>query len=359
MNFSFKFLIIFLCKLKLNYCHNIALVINVIKLSKQYYTDRYINYMDNVISNENDLKYSGSLGCYLCSQLMSITQSKMALNQAQLKDILNERCNDLSNFIKAQCFTFVRESLPQIYYSLSYDMSQKNICEMLNLCEVNKFNNIENTSINTNNNDKNAINNNIHSTVVKPMPIIEESENTNSINKKKTEKFEKILSKKNLTQETMTNNQKNKNHEEKTILNNSKNLETSYMAEEKIIQRKSTERPQQRLKKPKTVVYVPSDIKSEAKIPEFEDLTNPTKLDIKGKRMTCLFCEKMLNNAKNYAILAKTEISNFANNTCAKLTKSPLSEECYKLTDRKISELANFVDEQVVEALWCAQMNNC
>ncbi|CEF60850.1 Saposin B domain and Saposin-like domain-containing protein [Strongyloides ratti] len=349
MNFSSKFSMIFL-------------VIYVIRLSKQYYTNGHINYMDNAINNENDLKYSGSLGCYLCSQLMSITQSKMALNQVQLKNILNERCNDLSNFIKAQCFTFVRESLPQIYYSLSYDISHKNICEMLNICEINKFNNIENTSTNTDNHDKKKIFNNIHSTVIKPIPIVEESKKTNDMEDEKIGKSIRILPKKNIISTTIlpeTIIDKNLNNKEKTISNNSNNLEINYMTQEKIVSGKITERLQSKIKKPKTVVYVPSDIKSEAKIPEFEDLTNPAKIDMKGMRMTCLFCEKMLNNAKNYAISAKTEISNFANNTCAKLTKSALSEECYKLTDRKISELANFVDEQVVEALWCAQMNNC
>uniref|UniRef100_A0A0N5CCS2 Saposin B-type domain-containing protein n=1 Tax=Strongyloides papillosus TaxID=174720 RepID=A0A0N5CCS2_STREA len=321
--------------------------------------------MDNAISTENDLKYSGSLGCYLCSQLMTITQSKMALNQVQLKNILNQRCSDLSNFIKAQCFTFVTESLPQIYYSLTYDMSQKNICEMLNLCEINKFTHIENTSSNNNNNQQNkVISDNIHPTVVKPMPIIDVPTNTNDMDEEELDNPMNKVTKKNVVSMTReskvtTTTQKNIHKEEKSASNNSEDSMTNYMTEEKVAHVTGSERPIKRVKKPKTVVYVPSDIKSEAKIPEFEDLTNPVRLDAKGMRMTCLFCEKMLNNAKNYAISAKTEISNFANNTCAKLTKSTMSEQCYKLTDRKISELANFVDEQVVEALWCAQMNNC
>ncbi|TMS37813.1 hypothetical protein L596_004670 [Steinernema carpocapsae] len=67
----------------------------------------------------------------------------------------------------------------------------------------------------------------------------------------------------------------------------------------------------------------------------------------------------MLTNVKNYAISAKSEISAFASASCSKLQEPALIEQCYQLTDRKINELAIFVDEQVVEALWCAQMNHC
>uniref|UniRef100_A0A0N4Z320 Saposin B-type domain-containing protein n=1 Tax=Parastrongyloides trichosuri TaxID=131310 RepID=A0A0N4Z320_PARTI len=333
-----------------------------ISLSSPYYVGRRINYMDNVVSDQNEVRYSGSLGCYLCSQLMTITQSKMELNQVQLKTVLNERCNNLSTLIKAQCFTFVTESLPQIYYSLTYDMSHKNICEMLNICEVNKLHQFENISNVKRNHENRIIVDNIHSSVVKPIPLIKESGDNNDMSGEEQE-IVNLQSKKSLVPITfkpkITTTPSTPEIDETTVINVSSNPTVNYIIQEKFVYRKSTERPLQKSKKPKTIVYVPSDIKSDAKIPEFEDLTNPVKLDVKGMRMTCLFCEKMLNNAKNYAISAKTEISHFANNTCAKLTKSAMSEQCYKLTDRKISELANFVDEQVVEALWCAQMNNC
>uniref|UniRef100_A0A914Y5T6 Saposin B-type domain-containing protein n=1 Tax=Panagrolaimus superbus TaxID=310955 RepID=A0A914Y5T6_9BILA len=78
-----------------------------------------------------------------------------------------------------------------------------------------------------------------------------------------------------------------------------------------------------------------------------------------SKRLTCLFCERMLNNAKTYAMNAKTEISTFANSTCSRISEPESAEQCFQLTDRKINELAAFVDEQVVEALWCAQLHHC
>ncbi|PIO62998.1 hypothetical protein TELCIR_15421, partial [Teladorsagia circumcincta] len=69
------------------------------------------------------------------------------------------------------------------------------------------------------------------------------------------------------------------------------------------------------------------------------------------KRITCAFCERMLENAKNYAVTAKTDISSFATTACAKLPKGRYSDHCYQLADKKIAELAKFVDQQVIEAL--------
>ncbi|CAJ0565468.1 unnamed protein product, partial [Mesorhabditis spiculigera] len=81
--------------------------------------------------------------------------------------------------------------------------------------------------------------------------------------------------------------------------------------------------------------------------------------DNEHKRMTCKFCERMLENAKQYAVTAKSDITAFANNACAQMTKGRPQDQCYELADKKIDELAKFVDHQVIEALWCAELNHC
>ncbi|VDL74307.1 unnamed protein product [Nippostrongylus brasiliensis] len=80
---------------------------------------------------------------------------------------------------------------------------------------------------------------------------------------------------------------------------------------------------------------------------------------VEEKRITCAFCERMLENAKNYAVTAKADITSFANTACSKLPKGRYSDHCYHLADKKIAELAKFVDQQVIEALWCAELNQC
>ena len=55
----------------------------------------------------------------------------------------------------------------------------------------------------------------------------------------------------------------------------------------------------------------------------------------------------------------QTDITTFANTACASLPKGRQSDQCYQLADKKIADLAKFVDQQVVEALWCAELNQC
>uniref|UniRef100_A0A0N5AKQ2 ZP domain-containing protein n=1 Tax=Syphacia muris TaxID=451379 RepID=A0A0N5AKQ2_9BILA len=53
------------------------------------------------------------------------------------------------------------------------------------------------------------------------------------------------------------------------------------------------------------------------------------------------------------------DITSFANTVCSKLPSGTIADGCYKLAERKISELSEFVDLQVAEALWCAELNSC
>ncbi|VDN19845.1 unnamed protein product [Cylicostephanus goldi] len=67
----------------------------------------------------------------------------------------------------------------------------------------------------------------------------------------------------------------------------------------------------------------------------------------------------MLENAKNYAVTAKADINSFATKACSKLPQGRYTENCFQLAEQKIAELAKFVDQQVIEALWCAELNQC
>ncbi|VDM54019.1 unnamed protein product, partial [Angiostrongylus costaricensis] len=80
---------------------------------------------------------------------------------------------------------------------------------------------------------------------------------------------------------------------------------------------------------------------------------------LEEKRITCAFCERMLENAKNYAVTAKADIHSFANTVCSKLPNGLSQQNCYDMADKKIAELAKFVDQQVIEALWCTELNQC
>ncbi|PIO67177.1 surfactant protein B, partial [Teladorsagia circumcincta] len=176
---------------------------------------------------------------------------------------------------REQCITFVESSLPEIYFSLNYDFSTKDICVRLNLCdEDGPF------------------------TPTPSAPV--ESSNSSSTSSGTSENVAEIT--------------------------------TSHS----VINRKKAKQ---------------------------DRLTAHRNIDLSGKneekRITCAFCERMLENAKNYAVTAKTDISSFATTACAKLPKGRYSDHCYQLADKKIAELAKFVDQQVIEALWCAELNQC
>ncbi|KHJ76622.1 surfactant protein B [Oesophagostomum dentatum] len=181
-----------------------------------------------------------------------------------------------------QCYTFVESTLPEIYFSLNYDFSTKDICVRLSLCEEdNPF------------------------AVAGPPP--EEPSSTTTV--RSTSVSEEGGASESTT--LMINRQKARQDrmERKTMEMSNKNVRFVNGREE--------------------------------------------------KRITCAFCERMLENAKNYAVTAKADINSFANTACSKLPKGRYAEHCYQLADKKIAELAKFVDQQVIEALWCAELNQC
>ncbi|KAK0398237.1 hypothetical protein QR680_002489 [Steinernema hermaphroditum] len=254
------------------------------------------NFLDGKADNSQQTSEPSStsnLGCFLCTQMLSVTKQRAGLSQPQLKIILNDRCKSLPIVVRNHCFAFVGESLPQLYSALTHDMSHGNLCEMLSLCDsANPFA-IENSQ-----------------TTPKPPSTPSTTAPTDNGRMDSTKKMS-----------TKPYN----------ILTTTPRSTS-----------RSTQPPPHGEKKP-----------------EFEELLSKNGNNTTTKRLTCLFCERMLSNAKNYALAAKSEIAAFASAGCSKLREPPLIEQCYQLTDRKINELAIFVDEQVVEALWCAQMNRC
>ncbi|KJH41767.1 surfactant protein B [Dictyocaulus viviparus] len=216
---------------------------------------------------------SSNLACFFCSQLLSASKHRVGLSQNQLKAALNDKCRALPIILKEQCFTFVETTLPEIYFSLNYDFSTKDICVRLNICD-------ENGPLVVN---------------VPPSENYPYSSTTSPI-----------------------------------ISGNEKEV--------------------------KTTVYTKPLMKN----PENQErLMHKTVDQFEEKRITCLFCERMLENAKNYAVTAKADINSFANTACSKLPKGLSQQNCYDMTGKKTMELAKFVDQQVIESLWCAELNQC
>ncbi|CAJ0601233.1 unnamed protein product [Cylicocyclus nassatus] len=215
---------------------------------------------------------ASNLACFFCSQLLSVTKHRVGLSQNQLRAVLHDKCRVLPIVLKDQCFTFVETSLPEIYFSLNYDFSTKDICIRLNLCEE-------------------------HNPFKTVAPISSTTTTTNS----------------------------NASGNETTDSTTEKTATTRHKARVDRTERRSAE------------------------------LTNK----LEEKRITCAFCERMLENAKNYAVTAKADINSFATTACSKLPQGRYTEHCYQLAEQKIAELAKFVDQQVIEALWCAELNQC
>ncbi|WKY04134.1 hypothetical protein Q1695_005254 [Nippostrongylus brasiliensis] len=239
-------------------------------------------------SDSNDLNFaekrsstppppSTNLACFFCSQLLSVTKHRVGLSQNQLQTTLYDKCRVLPIVLKEQCFTFVDTSLPEIYFSLNYDFSTKNICVRLNLCDEHDYS----ASTNPPTEDRNV--------TATPPPTSTENERSNE-----------------------------------SSMNSARASIKRSRIENRVVHRN-------------------------------------TELSGKNeeKRITCAFCERMLENAKNYAVTAKADITSFANTACSKLPKGRYSDHCYHLADKKIAELAKFVDQQVIEALWCAELNQC
>ncbi|KAJ1359019.1 hypothetical protein KIN20_017629 [Parelaphostrongylus tenuis] len=49
----------------------------------------------------------------------------------------------------------------------------------------------------------------------------------------------------------------------------------------------------------------------------------------------------------------------FANTASSKLPNDVSQQNCYHITVKKIADLVKFVDQQVIETLWCAELNQC
>ncbi|KHJ98676.1 surfactant protein B [Oesophagostomum dentatum] len=229
-----------------------AVIVSLIGVTNAYFSwsgSNDYNFLDE--RPTTPVPSASNLACFFCSQLLSVTKHR------------------------EQCYTFVESTLPEIYFSLNYDFSTKDICVRLSLCEEdNPF------------------------AVAGPSP--EEPSSTTTV--RSTSVSEEGGASESTT--LMINRQKARQDrmERKTMEMSNKNEE---------------------------------------------------------KRITCAFCERMLENAKNYAITAKADINSFANTACSKLPKGRYAEHCYQLADKKIAELAKFVDQQVIEALWCAELNQC
>ncbi|VDO63593.1 unnamed protein product [Heligmosomoides polygyrus] len=234
---------------------------------------------------------SSNLACFFCSQLLSVTKHRVGLSQNQLRVALYDKCRMLPNVLKDQCFTFVETSLPEIYFSLNYDFSTKDICIRLNLCDE-----------------------------ASPFVVPPSQSNLRAC-------MSELLG----TQLPAVLTERERDRTEwltRTPRQLIRILQHSLQSSSVFVNRKTSAKETQSC---------------------FQE----------EKRVTCAFCERMLENAKNYAVTAKADISSFANTACTRLPKGRYSDHCYQLADKKITELAKFVDQQVIEALWCAELNQC
>ncbi|ETN80093.1 surfactant protein B [Necator americanus] len=262
----------------------------------------YFFFHNSLFRTATPVPSSSNLACFFCSQLLSVTKHRVGLSQNQLRAVLHDKCRVLPIVLKEQCFAFVETSLPEIYFSLNYDFSTKDICVRLSLCEEDNPFAVAGTPPED------------PSTTSTASPRVGGDEHsaettTSGIHRKKA---------------------RQDRADRKNTDQNSKNEE---------------------------------------------------------KRITCAFCERMLENAKNYAVTAKViidriehilvvrtryatdppakvllvqaDINSFASTACSKLPKGRYSDHCHQLADKKIAELAKFVDQQVIEALWCAELNQC
>ncbi|CAI5448571.1 unnamed protein product [Caenorhabditis angaria] len=246
-----------------------------------------------------------NLGCFMCTQLLSVTKHRVGLSENQLRNQLYEKCRVLPSVFKDdlqdQCFTFVETSLPEIYFSLNYDLSSKDVCVRLNFCEeTNPF------------------------AVGGPLPPIE------------PETYSTILTSTTRTSTLPSTTTSTTSAPPSTT--------TTTIAHTDRIGHKNV-----------LEILLPSGLNRNSI--EVETTQKPEIVD--DKRMTCEFCERMLENAKDYAVTSKADITSFANSACASLPKGRTSDQCYQMADKKIAELAKFVDQQVVDALWCAEVNRC
>uniref|UniRef100_A0A8R1HTW1 Saposin B-type domain-containing protein n=2 Tax=Caenorhabditis japonica TaxID=281687 RepID=A0A8R1HTW1_CAEJA len=268
-----------------------------------------------------------NLGCFMCTQLLSVTKHRVGLSENQLRNQLYEKCRGLPSVFKEQCFAFVETSLPEIYYSINYDISSKDLCVRMNLCDPsNPF------------------------AVGGPLPPIDST--TELPEEEEEEEITTTTTRRRPTTTTVKLTTTTRTTTSKT---------TPPPVEEEPTRR---EEHSDRIghKNVLEIIYPPSvrpKSVSRNTIVETSREKAVEKEDVDEKRLTCSFCERMLENVKNYAVTTKTDITMFANTACTSLPKGRTSDQCYQMADKKIAELAKFVDQQVVDALWCAEMNRC
>ncbi|PIC33326.1 hypothetical protein B9Z55_013349 [Caenorhabditis nigoni] len=274
-----------------------------------------------------------NLGCFMCTQLLSVTKHRVGLSENQLRNQLYEKCRVLPSVFKEnlqeQCFAFVETSLPEIYYSINYDLSSKDVCVRMNFCdEQNPF------------------------AVGGPLPPIESSTMFPE------EEIEEI--------EIPTTTTRRRTTTTTTLPPTTTTRATTTTTPPPLppmVPERREERTDRIGHKNVLEIIIPPPLRpkyvSRNTIVETSREKVVEKEEVDEKRLTCSFCERMLENAKNYAVTSKTDITSFANTACALLPKGRTSDQCYQMADKKIAELAKFVDQQVVDALWCAELNRC
>ncbi|CCD71115.1 Saposin B-type domain-containing protein [Caenorhabditis elegans] len=274
-----------------------------------------------------------NLGCFMCTQLLSVTKHRVGLSENQLRNQLYEKCRVLPSVFKEQCFAFVETSLPEIYYSINYDISSKDVCVRMNFCdERNPFAiggplpSIEATTLYP---EEEAEEIELPTTTTRRRTTTTTTTTTPPPTTTTTVRTTTALTRPNPSIEQVRREEHNDRIGHKNVLEIiiPPPLRSKYMSRNTIVE------------------------SSREKVPEKEEIDE--------KRLTCAFCERMLENAKNYAVTSKTDITSFANTACASLAKGTTSDQCYQMADKKIAELAKFVDQQVVDALWCAELNRC
>ncbi|CAB3409055.1 unnamed protein product [Caenorhabditis bovis] len=272
-----------------------------------------------------------NLGCFLCTQLLSVTKHRVGLSENQLRNQLYEKCRVLPSVFKEQCFAFVETSLPEIYYSINYDLSSKDVCVRMNLCdETNPF------------------------AIGGPLPPIEETTKINPRPRPEESSFE--------IEEPITTTRRRTTIRTTTTTTTMRPTTTTTPYRE-VIEDLEPDRIGHKnvleLILPPPGGHPKHISRNSIDTNISREKSSMEKEETDEKRLTCSFCERMLENAKNYAVTSKSDITNFANNACSTLPKGRNADQCYHMADKKIAELAKFVDQQVVDALWCAELNRC
>lgn len=239
-----------------------------------------------------DPESAAAVACFLCRQLMSASGQRVGLSQNQLQTSLENKCKALPVELSEHCSSFVNTFLQEIYFSLNYDFSAKNVCVALNICD-------------------------------KDLEITFETKTARELKEKEArEKEEKRMKEREEKEKREKEEKEKKEKEEK--------------------KRKEEKEAEEKMKKRRKGI-----------IDDVEEMNKDEK------RLNCMFCDRMLDNAKKYAETAKADIESFASTACAKWPRIRFAETCHRMAEEKITKLNKFVDEQVVEALWCGELYSC